>query len=81
MIPYFNWKINNYQLGFFESIYNMLPINLPGYTNYQTYLKNYRDNSLFFPLSLFIPSSYFCTSVPLNTILIITHERAHKALK
>jgi hypothetical protein len=74
MIPYFNWKINNYQLGFFESIYNMLPINLPGYTNYQTYLKNYRDNSLFFPLSLFIPFSFgtISTCIGLGSVLFLS---------
>lgn len=73
LTPYFIWKISYYNLNFFDSLYNMLPINLPGYKNYQIYLRNYRDNSVYFPFSLFIPFSFgtLSTCIGLGSILFI----------
>jgi hypothetical protein len=50
------WKYYHFGGGPLDSLFMLFPGNWPGYDKYELFLRNYKDSSLFFPLSLLIPS-------------------------
>jgi len=57
IMPSVIWKMNSYGGGMMESLLTPLPGGWPGTDNFENMLRNYKDNTVIWPLSLLVPGS------------------------
>ena len=56
LCPPILWKYYHFGGAPLDSLFTLFPGNWPGYYRFDSSLRNYTENSIFFPLSLLIPS-------------------------
>ncbi|EMS85324.1 DUF1420 family protein [Leptospira noguchii] len=74
IFPAIFWKIKNYNSTFIDALIHPLPGNtFPGVNEFEVSLRNYKDSTLIFPLSLIFPNQFgvITTVIGLGLFLII----------
>lgn len=65
------WKRYHFGGGLLDSLFMPFPGNWPGYDRFESYLRNYSENSVFFPLSLLLPSGIGVISTIIGAGLLV----------
>jgi hypothetical protein len=65
------WKYYHFGGEPLDSLFMPFPGNWPGYDKFEFFLRNYTENSLFFPLSLLIPSGIGVISTIIGAGLLV----------
>lgn len=66
------WKHYHFGGSPLDALFMPFPGNWPGYDRFESYLRNYTENSLFFPLSLLFPSGIGVISTIIGAGLLVT---------
>ena len=66
------WKYYHFGGGLLDSLFMPFPGNWPGYDRFEFYLRSWKEGTLFFPLSLLLPSGVGVISTIIGAGLFVT---------